>query len=142
MRGTDSNSVKSSSSSSVENVSMDLYHIKTMLSGFALQSLCIITATEFYYQSSHKKHPNHGPPHSPPSSCSCTPPPTHTPPSPNTYLITPLSSPVPLKHSLVLDFNLLSTAQDHLRMTLKHTNMHACTLTHTHTTTFPKHKHA
>ena len=84
MRGTDSNSVKSSSSSSVENVSMDLYHIKTMLSGFALQSLCIITATEFYYQSSHKKHPNHGPTHSPPSSCSCTPP-THTHHHPQTH---------------------------------------------------------
>ena len=92
MRGTDSSSVKSSSSSRVENLSMDLYHIKTMLSG--LQSLCMVMSKQFYYPPSHKRHPNHGPTHSPPPSCS--PPPPHTPhthtsppppPSPNTNIL-------------------------------------------------------
>ena len=58
MRGTDSNSVKSSSSSRVENLSMDLYHIKTMLSGFALQSLGMVMSKRFYYPPSHKRHPH------------------------------------------------------------------------------------
>ena len=76
MRGTDSSSVKSSSSSRVENLSMDLYHIKTMLSG--LQSLCMVMSKQFYYPPSHKRHPNPGSTHSPPPSCSPPPPHTHT----------------------------------------------------------------
>ena len=101
MRGTDSNSVKSSSSSRVENLSMDLHHIKTMLSGFALQSLGMVMSKQFDYPPSHKRHPNHGPTNSPPPSWSCPPPPPHTHhthhhhhhhPQTQTYLITPLSS--------------------------------------------------